>query len=179
MSSTLQERRKSTRHKRSFKVRIKGQTYSGVDIGDDGFSIMVADHYINFNINQTIDSVYITHLASNLSYCIDLVKVSSKRGARHFIYGFSIKTIDSKARAKHQALVDDLKYNPHEIESRLPETPSVRPTVHTQSTPQTTLDNQFLRNLMTATRDPELSDGEFRHFVRQQLIKLAKNQPLN
>lgn len=178
MSSTFQERRKSTRHKRNFKVRIKGQTYSGIDICNDGFSIMVTDHYINFNLNQRIDSIYITNLASNLSYCIDAVKVSSKRGARHFIYGFSIENIDPKARAKHQALVDDLKFSPSESESRLPETPSVRPMEHTPNH-TISLDNQFLLNLMSASKNPQLSDNEFRQYVRQQLIKLAKNQPLN
>ncbi|MGE4502220.1 MAG: hypothetical protein AB7D03_05060 [Thiomicrospira sp.] len=173
------ERRRATRQKRNFKVRIKGQTYAGLDVSAHGFSIMVTDNYINFSLNQLIDSVYITNLNTQTNHTIRRVKVASKRGTRYFIYGFSLVELDPGAQAKHAALANGGHAS---CETTLSAPAQIEPNQSERAAPQTKqnliVEKQFLINLMSASNNPALSDADFRRYVKSQLIKLAKNQPL-
>lgn len=179
------ERRRATRQKRNFKVRIKGQTYSGLDVSQHGFSIMVSDNYINFSLNQLIDSVYITNLNTHSNHTINRVKVASKRGSRYFIYGFSLVDIDQNALIKHQALASggqpaDLETATMNLvtEIKTSQANTAAKANLTQANSSLIVEKQFLINLMSATKNTDLSDADFRRYVKSQLIKLAKNQPL-
>jgi hypothetical protein len=176
------DRRRATRQKRNFKVRIKGQTYSGLDVSQHGFSIMVSDNYINFSLNQLIDSVYITNLNTHTNHTINRVKVASKRGSRYFIYGFNLVDIDQNALIKHQALASGGQLSERETtaplasEVKTPPAPT-KPAI-AQAKSSLIVEKQFLINLMSASKNSDLTDADFRRYVKSQLIKLAKNQPL-